>query len=66
MNIENGDILIMKKVHPGCGSDRMNVIKTGADIKLSCAGCGRVIVMPLPKCEKNIRSIVCGKSEEKP
>lgn len=66
MDIKTSDVLIMKKAHPGCGSDRMNVIKAGAEIKLSCAGCGRVIVMPMLKCGKNVRSIVCGKSEEKP
>ncbi|MEG2008724.1 MAG: DUF951 domain-containing protein, partial [Oscillospiraceae bacterium] len=33
MDIRLGDILTMKKQHP-CGSDRWQVLRTGADFKL--------------------------------
>ncbi|PWM70667.1 MAG: DUF951 domain-containing protein [Bacillota bacterium] len=35
-----GDIIVTKKKHP-CGSFRWAVLKTGAEIKLKCEGCGR-------------------------
>jgi hypothetical protein len=35
MDIQIGDILTMKKAHP-CGSDRWQVLRTGADFRLQC------------------------------
>ena len=34
MDIKVGDILVMKKEHPGCGSDKMLVQRCGADFRL--------------------------------
>jgi len=39
-----GDRVQMKKPHP-CGSSIWTIIRTGADIKLSCEGCGRVVML---------------------
>ncbi len=50
------DILIMKKAHP-CGSDRWLVLRTGADFRLRCCGCGHELMTPRFKAEKNIRSV---------
>lgn len=58
MDISVGDVLVMKKQHPGCGSDRMRVLRVGADFKLTCEGCGRTFMTPRSKCEKKIRSVV--------
>lgn len=58
MDISVGDILIMKKNHPGCGSNRMKVLRTGADFRLACEGCGHSFMIPRLKCEKNIKSVV--------
>lgn len=52
-----GDILVMKKQHP-CkaeGSERMRVIRIGSDIKVACCGCGREMIIPRQKLEKNIK-----------
>lgn len=35
-------ILTLRKKHP-CGSFDWRVIKLGADIKIKCLGCGRII-----------------------
>ena len=51
MDIKNGDLLVMKKSHP-CGSDRMLVLRCGADFKLRCEGCGHEYMTPRLKCEK--------------
>lgn len=58
MNIIVGDVLIMKKNHPGCGNNKMKVLRVGADFKLSCIGCGHTFMIPRSKCEKKIRSVI--------
>jgi len=57
MDIQVGDILTMKKQHP-CGEKRWEVLRIGADFKIRCTGCGREVMVPRHKCEKNIRKIV--------
>lgn len=39
-----GDTVIMKKPH-ACGINSWTVIRTGADIKLRCNGCSRVVML---------------------
>ena len=39
-----GDLVQMRKTHP-CGSDEWTVIRTGADIKIRCHGCGRIVML---------------------
>lgn len=63
MDIFVGDILVMKKQHPGCGSDRMKVLRVGADLKLTCTGCGRTFMTARSKCEKKIKSVLRGDNE---
>jgi hypothetical protein len=57
MEIELGDILLMKKEHP-CGEKRWKVLRTGADIRMKCEGCGHEVMLPRHKITKNIRSII--------
>ena len=38
------DVVQMRKLHP-CGSDRWRVIRIGADIKIKCLGCGRIVML---------------------
>ncbi len=56
MDIRLQDILEMKKPHP-CGDKRWLVLRTGADFRLRCLGCGREIMIPRFKAEKMLRSI---------
>lgn len=56
MDIRLQDILTMKKAHP-CGEKKWLVLRTGADFRLRCLGCGREVMVPRSKAEKNIRSI---------
>ena len=42
--IRLGDKVKMKKTHP-CGSDEWSVIRIGADIKIKCLGCGRIVML---------------------
>ena len=57
MDIKVGDTLVMKKAHP-CGEKRWQVLRTGADFRLRCTGCGHEVMTPRFKAEKNIRQVI--------
>lgn len=57
MDIQIGDILVMKKVHP-CGSKQWRVLRTGADLRLRCMLCQREIMVVRQRAEKNIRNVI--------
>lgn len=56
MNISVGDTVLMKKPHP-CGAREFTITRIGADFKIRCAGCGREMMLPRSKVEKNIKEI---------
>jgi hypothetical protein len=47
----------MKKQHP-CGSYNFEVIRLGADIKIKCDGCGRIVMIPRSKFVKGAKKII--------
>ena len=57
MDIRVNDILTMKKAHP-CGEERWLVLRTGADFRLRCMGCGHELMLPRSRAEKSIRKII--------
>ena len=42
--IRVGDVVSTRKPHP-CGGNEWTVIRTGADVKIRCTRCGRVVMM---------------------
>ena len=56
MDIQLGDALTMKKPHP-CGDKRFLVLRTGADLRIRCLGCGHEVMVPRCKTERNIRAV---------
>ena len=56
MDIQVGATLPMKKPPP-CGSRARLVLRTGADFKLRCCGCGHEVMGARSKFEKNIRQV---------
>ncbi len=56
-NYEMGSLVVMKKGHP-CGTNEWEIIRIGADIKIRCTGCNRVIMMPRIEFNKKIKKIV--------
>lgn len=52
-----GDIVRMKKKHP-CGSYNWEVTRMGADIKIRCQGCGRLVMMPRSEFERRMIKVV--------
>jgi len=57
-----GDIVEMKKGHP-CGANSWKVIRLGADIKIKCTECNRIVMVPKIKFDKGIKKILL-KAEE--
>ena len=53
---ETGSIVTLKKQHP-CGSYEWEILRTGADFRLRCLGCGRQIMVERKLVEKNARKI---------
>lgn len=39
-----GDRVIMRKPH-ACGSYEWEITRTGADVKIKCSGCGRIVML---------------------
>lgn len=59
-----GDIVETRKVHP-CGSNQWEVTRVGADFKMKCLGCGRVVMLPRVKFEKSVKKVIkSAESEE--
>ena len=56
MDIQLDDILEMKKTHP-CGGKTWKVLRVGMDFRLRCETCGREVMIPRVKMEKNVRRI---------
>ncbi|MBU3806704.1 MAG: DUF951 domain-containing protein [Candidatus Fournierella pullistercoris] len=56
MDVRVGDCIITKKPHP-CGANRFQVLRVGMDFKIRCTGCGREVMVPRAKIEKNIKQI---------
>ena len=56
MEYEVGNIEKKKKKHP-CGSFEWEVLRTGADFRLKCTGCGHQIMIARRLVEKNLREI---------
>lgn len=57
MDVRVGDTLLMKKEHP-CGGREFLVLRSGADFRIRCKGCGREVMAARRKIERNIKQIV--------
>jgi hypothetical protein len=55
--INIGDILVLKKGHP-CGENKWEVIRVGADVKLKCLGCDRIVMLDRPTLTKRIKKVI--------
>ena len=57
MDVQVGDIIIARKQHP-CGGDRFDVLRVGMDFRIRCEKCGREVMLPRTKIEKNIKKLL--------
>ncbi|WP_268913534.1 DUF951 domain-containing protein [Lentilactobacillus sp. SPB1-3] len=51
------DIVEMKKPHP-CGTNRWEIIRMGADIKIQCTGCQHIVMLPRREFDKKLKKIL--------
>lgn len=63
-DIRLNDVVEMKKGHP-CGENRWRIIRVGADIKIKCLGCSRIVMIERSKFEKNMKKLLERPEEEK-
>ena len=49
-----GDHIVMKKPH-ACGANEWIVTRTGADVKLKCVHCGRIVMLDRSDFERRAR-----------
>ena len=52
-----GSIVEMKKQHP-CGTNKWEIIRVGADIKIKCLNCNRTILIPRIDFNKKLKKII--------
>ena len=57
MNLNVGDRIEMKKQHP-CGGKTFTLLRVGMDFKIKCEKCGREVMVPRVKVEKNIKKVL--------
>ncbi len=57
LNYNLGSIVMMKKQHP-CGTNKWEIIRVGADIKIKCLECGRTIMLPRVEFNKKLKKVV--------
>ena len=62
LNYELGTKVIMKKQHP-CGTNLWEIVRLGADIKIKCVNCGRIIMLPRIEFNKKLKRIVKEENE---
>ena len=62
LNYELGTKVIMKKQHP-CGTNLWEIVRLGADIKIKCVNCGRIIMLPRIDFNKKLKRIVKEENE---
>jgi hypothetical protein len=44
VELKLGTVVQLKKGHP-CGSNRWEIVRFGADCKIKCLGCGRIVLI---------------------
>ena len=55
-NYKLNSIVVMKKGHP-CGTNEWKIVRVGADIKIKCIECGRVVMLPRVEFNKKLKEV---------
>ena len=59
------DTVQMKKPH-ACGANAWEIVRVGADIKIKCEKCARIVMLDRPTFEKRVKKIVTPAGEANP
>ena len=52
-----GNLVVLKKGHP-CGENLWEIVKLGADIRIKCTKCGRIVIIPRIEFNKKIKKVI--------
>jgi len=52
-----GDKIITKKNHP-CGGNEWRIVRSGADYKIKCEKCGRVVMLTYDELSRRVRTVL--------
>ena len=52
-----GSKVIMKKQHP-CGTNEWEIVYIGADVKIKCIKCSRVVMIPRIEFNKKLKKVI--------
>lgn len=53
------DIVEMKRPHPcGLGSKRFRIVRLGADVKIQCLDCGKVLMLTRDQFNKRFKKLL--------
>ena len=52
-----GSLVVLKKGHP-CGENLWEIVKLGADIRIKCTKCGRIVIIPRIEFNKKIKKVI--------
>ena len=63
MLLHVGDRVRMRKTHP-CGNDIWKITYVGADIKMKCEKCERIVMLERPVFEKRVKKLIEPAEEE--
>lgn len=56
-NYDVGNLVVLKKGHP-CGENLWEIVKLGADIRIKCTKCGRIVIIPRIDFNKKIKKVM--------
>ena len=58
-----GDQVVMKKPH-ACGENLWEIVRVGADVKLKCTACGRVVMLDRLEFLKRAKKLLTSGKDE--
>ncbi len=58
-----GDVVKMKKPH-ACGFNEWEITRYGADVKIKCTNCNRIVMLSRPKFLKSMKEILTKDSDK--
>lgn len=59
---ELNDQVVMRKPH-ACGTNLWRITRTGADVKIKCESCGRIVMMDRLEFMKNAKKVIRAEGE---
>jgi hypothetical protein len=57
MEIKLGDVVRLRKKHP-CGGDEWEVVRLGADIRIKCLKCQRLVLLERSVFERRVKTFI--------